>query len=233
MNPLLALLALVALSPVMLCIAIAVRLTGGPVLYREWRLGRHGQPFLIYKFRSLRPGRGPERFVAPVGDARVTPVGRFLRRTHLDELPQLLNIIRRDMDFVGPRPAIAAMWSGVPEALRERALSFRPGLTSPASLRYLCEDRVLADVQDPQAAYRDLVFPAKVAEDASYFDNRTAWSDFVTLLRTPAAILRHRDDESCRRRIARLLRRPTAARSPAVRALDRLPSTPGPEESNS
>lgn len=233
MNPLLALFALVALSPVMLCIAVAVRLTGGPVLYREWRLGRHGRPFRIYKFRTLRPGRGPERFVAPVGDARVTPVGRFLRRTHLDELPQLLNIIRRDMDFVGPRPAIPALWSGVPVALRERALAFRPGLTSPASLRYLCEDRVLADVRDPQAIYRDLVFPAKVAEDASYFDNRTAWSDCITLLRTPVAILRHSDEGSCRRRILRLLRDREAGRRPAARPPDPLPSTPGPEGSSS
>lgn len=206
MNRVLALLAVVAFSPLMLCIAAAVRIASGrPVLYREWRLGRNGCPFRLYKFRTLRHGKEGGPSVAPIGDGRVTGLGRFLRRSHLDELPQLINIVRGDMNFVGPRPAIAEMWSHVPPSLRKRALSFRPGLTSPASLSFLCEDRVLAELPDPLAAYRERIFPAKVAQDAAYFEKRTTLSDWLTLLRTPTAVLLHSNDPACRRRIALVL----------------------------
>lgn len=204
-NPLLALLALCALSPVMLLIAAAVRLTGaGPVIYRESRLGRGGHAFRLYKFRSLHESHVDARFVAPVGDPRITGVGGYLRRFHLDELPQLVNIIHGDMNFVGPRPARPELWRGVAADLRDRALAFRPGLTSPASLRFICEDEILARVDNPEAIYRDIIFPAKVAEDVEYFE-RGARRDLDVVCRTFAAVFRQSGDTDCRERVTRLL----------------------------
>lgn len=204
-NPLLALLAIAALWPAMLAIAVAVRLdSSGPVIYSEFRLGRYGREFRLYKFRSLHEGHASERFVAPVGDQRITRTGRFLRRYHLDELPQLFNIIRGDMNFVGPRPTRPELWDGVAGDLRDRALAFRPGLTSPASLRYICEDEMLAAFARPQTVYREIIFPAKVADDVQYFESG-ARQDFKVACRTFAAVLRQRDDADCRGRLTRLL----------------------------
>lgn len=213
MNRLVALLVLMALSPVMLVIAAAVRMSGaGPVIYREHRIGRGGREFPIYKFRTLRRNAGPERFVAPVGDARITRPGSLLRRLHLDELPQLVNIIRGEMNFVGPRPARAELWSGVPAELRERALAFRPGLTSPASLSHICEDEVLAQYEHPQSLYRDIIFPAKVAEDTRYFE-RARRQDWKVAWRTFTAVLRQGSDRRCRETLTRLLE--SESRQPA------------------
>lgn len=204
-NLLLALLVIAALSPALLAIAAAVRLSGaGPVIYCESRLGRGGRPFRLYKFRSLRDDDARGRFVAPVGDRRITHVGRFLRRSHLDELPQLLNIVRGDMNFVGPRPARSELWSGVAGDLKARALAFRPGLTSPASLRYICEDEMLANFEHPQTIYREIIFPAKVAEDVEYFESG-ARQDLKVVYRTFAAVLHQSGDATCRERITRLL----------------------------
>ncbi|MBS0002046.1 MAG: sugar transferase [Thioalkalivibrio sp.] len=214
MNRLLALLALIALLPVILVIAVAVRMSGtGPVIYSERRLGRRGRDFRIYKFRTLRQDAANNRFVAPVGDERITPLGARLRRLHLDELPQLVNIIRGDMNFVGPRPARMELWSGVPAELRERLLAYRPGLTSPASLSHICEDEVLADYQRPQALYRDIILPAKAAEDIRYFESARR-RDWKVIVRTFACILHQGRDQGCCERLTRLLeatqRRPQA-----------------------
>lgn len=221
-NPLLALLAITALSPVMLLIAAAVRLTGtGPVVYRECRLGRGGRAFRLYKFRSLREAGAGGQFVAPVGDPRITVIGHYLRRFHLDELPQLVNIIRGDMSFVGPRPARPELWRGVAPDLRDRALDFRPGLTSPASLRYICEDNMLALVEYPELVYREMIFPAKVAEDVEYFESG-ARQDLKVMCRTFTAVLGQSDDAGCRERINRLL---NATQSRPARENDYRPTT--------
>lgn len=205
MNRLLAFLGLVALLPVFLVIAVAVRLSSaGPVIYREHRLGQGGREFSIYKFRTLREDPTDQRIVAPVGDRRITRPGSFLRRLHLDELPQLLNIIRGEMNFVGPRPARREVWKGVAEDLRDRALAFRPGLTSPASLSHICEDEVLADYEQPQALYRDIIFPAKVAEDVRYFE-RADRQDWKVTCRTFLAVLSQGRKNECRERLIRML----------------------------
>lgn len=197
---------LVLLSPVLLLIAAAVFAESGrPVFYRERRLGLAGRPFTIIKFRTLKTGSGERGLVAPRGDVRVTRVGRILRRYHLDELPQLVNILRGDMAFVGPRPARAELWTGVPPELRARALSFRPGMSSPASLRYLCEDELLATIVDPEMVYREVLYPMKVAVDLGYFENRAPADDWRVAVRTLAAVFLGRDRAECRRRLAELL----------------------------
>jgi len=204
----LALVALLLLWPVFLILAVAVKLDSrGPIIHGEERLGRSGKPFRIYKFRSLHPHSEGKRPVAPLGDSRITPLGARLRPLHLDELPQLFNILRGEMRFVGPRPTRAELWTGVDGELRRRALAFTPGLTSPASIRFNCEDDVLAEIDNPEHAYRDILFPAKVIMDVRLFEHRERPGDLKILLATLLTVFGKHGHRNCRRRIRRLLSR--------------------------
>lgn len=194
------------LWPVMLLIALAVKLDSrGPVIYSEERLGRFGKPFRIFKFRTLDHGAKQTRPIAPSDDARITRLGAWLRPRHLDELPQLFNIVRGEMSLVGPRPAKEEIWSGVDRDLRRRALEFTPGLTSPASVRFDCEDDVLAETDNAHEEYLNILFPARVAMDVRHFENRRRWSDLKILVFTVSTVLGTRNRSRCRRRILRLL----------------------------
>lgn len=184
-------LGLVFLSPLLLAAAAAVRLTSrGPALYCSTRVGRYGRPFKLYKFRSMYDGasvHGPA--ITAAGDPRVTRLGRILRRSKLDELPQLLNILKGDMSLVGPRPehpSYVALYS--PE--QRQILDVRPGLTSPASLRYRNEERDLTG-DDWEALYIQQIMPAKLAADGEYLLNRTLWSDLRVIIATVTSLLRH------------------------------------------
>lgn len=213
LNATIALAAAVALSPVLAVIAALVRIDSrGPVIYREIRLGENGTPFRIFKFRTIRDGDGQHDLVAPLNDPRITRFGAWLRPRHLDELPQLFNIIRGEMRFVGPRAAKPEFWAGIDPELRQRALAFVPGMTSPASIRFLCEDTVLAELDGPTAAYRDIIFPAKVAMDVHHFERAGRWSDLKVLAETLAAVIGRHDDSACRRRLERLLAAASADR---------------------
>jgi lipopolysaccharide/colanic/teichoic acid biosynthesis glycosyltransferase len=209
-----ALAAAALLAPLLATIALAVRADGGaPVLYSERRLGRRGRAFRIYKFRTLRVGsRGPR--VAPPGDPRITRIGSWLRRWHLDELPQLINIVRGEMAFVGPRPEPEAFWRHVEPELRARVLRFKPGVTSPAALAFLCEDDVLAEHEDAERLYRSAILPAKAARDAEYFERATPLHRLGTLLRTVRAVFGH-DDARCAARVRRLLQDAGSGRTEA------------------
>jgi lipopolysaccharide/colanic/teichoic acid biosynthesis glycosyltransferase len=173
----LALLLLVLLYPVMLLVAVLVKLTStGPVIYRQARLGRGGRPFLIAKFRTLRHDceRHSEPRWSTPHDDRVTPLGCFLRRTHLDELPQLWNVLRGDMSLVGPRPERPEFVPALERALpgyRQR-LGVRPGLTG------------LAQVQLPPDTDLDSV-RRKLAYDLHYVRQRGPWLDLRLLLCAP------------------------------------------------
>jgi len=203
---LVAVLLILAGLPLLLGIAVVVGLgSRGGVLHCQTRLGQHGRPFRIYKFRTLHSPQGGGGLVAPVGDERVTGIGAWLRATRLDELPQLVNIVKGEMSFIGPRPARPELWDGVAKALRERALAHKPGLTSPATVRFICEDELLAEVSKPARVYRNILYPARVALDVRFFENRARWSDFSLLGLTLAIILGRRDVDACRRRLARLL----------------------------
>lgn len=178
---------LIVLSPLLLGIALAVRLTSpGPALYRARRVGRHGKEFTLYKFRSMvanadRQGPG----ITAAQDRRITRVGRFLRRTKLDELPQLLNVLRGDMSLVGPRPEdprYVALYT--PE--QRRILDYRPGITSMASLTYRNEERLLAG-EDWERVYVEQVLPAKLAIDLEYARRANLRRDIALILRTVLA----------------------------------------------
>lgn len=200
------------MAPVVAVLALAVRLDSpGPAIYREWRLGRGGRAFRIHKLRTLHDGHGEERAVAPPGDPRITRLGHYLRRTHVDELPQLFDVCRGAMSLVGPRPAKLDLWRAVSADLRARVLAVRPGLTSSVTLRFLCEDAVLAELADPEAAYRDILFPARVAQEARELERRSVAGDARVMLRTVAALVGRRDEAACRERLAALLGTPERA----------------------
>lgn len=154
--------------PVAAVVAVAVRLSGpGPVLHHAVRVGRSGQPFRLHKFRTMRVGAhtaGPG--ITCADDPRTTPVGRWLRRSKLDELPQLVNVLRGDMSLVGPRPE-DPRYVDLRSPLQQAALRVRPGLTSPASLRFRDEQALLVG-PDWERAYRDAVLPAKLALDVAH-----------------------------------------------------------------
>ena len=179
-------LALLLLSPLMLAIALAIKLDSrGPVFFRQQRVGRHGVPFFIHKFRSM-VADAPQRGLAlTVGDdPRITRIGRWLRRTRLDELPQLLDVLAGTMSLVGPRPELPQYVAQYPSLLRERVLSVRPGITDPSSLLYLDEAEQLARATDPQREYVEVILPRKLQCAADYAARASLRSDLGVLLRT-------------------------------------------------
>jgi len=185
--------ALAVTAPAMAAVALLVRAQdGGPVFFRQVRVGRGGIPFRIWKFRTMIPadGRGgPE--VTAAGDARITPLGVKLRRLKLDELPQLLNIVAGDMSFVGPRPEVPRFVAAYSPAEYE-LLDYTPGLTDPASLVYRCEADVLAASPDPERMYLERIMPDKARLSLEYARRATLWSDLRIIAGTLRAMVRHR-----------------------------------------
>jgi lipopolysaccharide/colanic/teichoic acid biosynthesis glycosyltransferase len=180
---------LLVTAPAQALIALLVRQSSpGPVIFRQERVGRYGRPFLIHKFRTLRPDTaGP--LVTASGDPRVTTVGAVLRRTKLDELPQLWDVLRGEMSLVGPRPEVptyAELW---PAAERETILSVRPGITDPVSLLFRNEAEELARAADPEEHYRTALLPHKAQMYAEYVRTRSLAGDLAILLRTVQALV--------------------------------------------
>lgn len=182
---------LVVTVPISGAAAATVRLgSRGSVLHRSVRVGRHGRPFVLYKFRTMvadAPTTGPG-FTAG-RDPRVTRVGRFLRATKIDELPQLVNVLRGDMSMVGPRPEDPRYVARYDEAQRQ-VLAARPGITSPATVAYRHEQVLLGRVEDCEAYYVDVLMPRKIEMDLAYLRRRTVRSDIKVILQTVAALVR-------------------------------------------
>jgi lipopolysaccharide/colanic/teichoic acid biosynthesis glycosyltransferase len=178
-------LGLCLLSPLMLLIALLVKLTSpGPVLFRQERVGLRGRMFVLLKFRSMadRPAAvGPQ--VTAGGDRRITPLGRVLRRTKLDELPQLWNVVRGEMALVGPRPEVPRYVSCYPEyfALVHRQ---RPGITDVCTLHLRAEEEILARVADPERYYVEKLLPRKLGAAIREGARRTPWRDLRVLAAT-------------------------------------------------
>jgi lipopolysaccharide/colanic/teichoic acid biosynthesis glycosyltransferase len=174
---------LLLLAPLFALIALAIKIDSpGPVFFRQERVGRHGVPFRIFKFRTMtvcRPTGGIELTVA--GDARITRVGAILRRSKLDELAQLIDVVRGTMSLVGPRPEVPRYVRHYPPEWRERLLSVRPGITDFASVRYRNENELLARATDPEREYIDVVLPTKLRYALHYVDNPTLASDLRVL----------------------------------------------------
>lgn len=184
--------ALFALVPLFAIVAISIAAGSGvPVIFRQVRVGLGGAPFTLYKFRTMRVETdGPG--VTARDDLRITRIGRWLRRTKIDELPELWNIFRGDMSFVGPRPELPR-YVDATELRWQQVLSARPGLTDPTTLAFIDEEALLASfIGDREVFYRHELLPRKLDGYVEYLNRRTWRSDIRVLLMTLAAILQTR-----------------------------------------
>jgi lipopolysaccharide/colanic/teichoic acid biosynthesis glycosyltransferase len=184
--------ALLLLAPLLLAVALVVKLDSpGPVFFRQERVGRHGVPFRIHKFRTMRSEAGGLPLTVGA-DPRITPSGRWLRRTRIDELPQFIDVLAGSMSLVGPRPEVPRYVALYPAGLRERALAVRPGLTDPASLEFIDEAGRLARAADPEREYVEVILPAKLRRAAEYAERATLATDLAVLWRTLRVLARAR-----------------------------------------
>ena len=181
---------LVVFSPLMAVVALWIRKDSpGPIIFKQERVGRHGAPFVIYKFRSMVPnaaGQGAQ--VTATGDKRITPSGRVLRRYKLDELPQLVNVLKGEMSLVGPRPEVphyVRQWS---EEDRRIVLSIPPGITDPGSLSFIDEESLLSRATDSERFYVDVILPQKLKLYREYVRDRTLMGDMLILAKTAARV---------------------------------------------
>jgi lipopolysaccharide/colanic/teichoic acid biosynthesis glycosyltransferase len=185
------LIALAVLSPVLILVAIRIKAyDGGPVLYAGRRVGQNGRPFGMYKFRSMvldadKLGGSS----TPDDDPRITPIGKFLRRYKLDELPQLINVLSGQMSIVGPRPQVQwAVDLYTPE--QRQVLSVRPGITDYASVRFPNEGEILKGSTDPDRDYMEKIHPEKMRLSLEYVHTRSLLTDLKVVAQTAAAIFR-------------------------------------------
>ena len=183
-DRLVAFLGLALLWPVMLIIALLIRcrMPDGPVFFSQTRVGKDGHFFTMYKFRTMTVAAGGSS-ISVTGDERVTPLGAKLRHYKLDELPQLWNVLKGDMSFVGPRPDVPGYADELEGEDREM-LRLRPGITGPASLKYRNEEDILAAVPDPQCYNDDVIFPDKVRINRYYLHHYSFWTDIRIIVAT-------------------------------------------------
>lgn len=177
---------LLCLLPLFLLISIWIKIDSkGPVFYRAIRLGRYGKPFQMFKFRSMRPDADKVgALITPDGDPRVTRVGGFLRKFKLDELPQLINVLKGEMSLVGPRPEAALYFDYYSPDEKRAVLSVRPGMTDYGSLRFHDEGRLLAGSADPIQTYLDLIREPKVRAQLEYIRDQSLLLDIKIIFRT-------------------------------------------------
>jgi lipopolysaccharide/colanic/teichoic acid biosynthesis glycosyltransferase len=177
---------LVILSPVFLVIAIWIKLDSkGPVFYKQVRVGKNMEPFKIFKFRTMiydPYDKGLQ--LTTSDDKRITRSGRFLRKTKLDELPQLINVFIGEMSLVGPRPEVPKYVRYYPEEVRKIVLSVPPGITDRASLEFKNENEILNLSKNPEKTYIDEILPVKLKYYVGYVENRTLLGDIKIIIDT-------------------------------------------------
>ena len=177
--------ALAVFLPLLLLVALLVKATSpGPIFFRQERIGRNFRPFRIYKFRSMvrdAPNKGGLVTFGP--DPRITKLGRFLRATKFDELPQLINVLVGDMSLVGPRPEVRKYVEMFRDDYAE-VLRVRPGITDLASIKYRHETEILGRAQDPEREYVERILPDKINLGKEYARQSSLWLDFIIILRT-------------------------------------------------
>ena len=175
---------LVFLFPVLIVVGILIRIKmpGGPIIFKQRRVGQHGQLFTMYKFRSMTVGHSGSS-VSVKGESRITPLGAKLRKYKLDELPELWNVLIGDMSLVGPRPDVPG-YADKLEGENRRMLLLKSGITGPASLKYRNEEEILAEQENPQKYNDAVLFPDKVQINIEYLDNWSFWNDIKIIIYT-------------------------------------------------
>ena len=183
-DRLMAFIGLLILWPILLIVAFLVKMKmpGDPVIFKQRRVGRNGKLFTMYKFRSMTVCHSGSS-VSVAGESRITPFGSILRKYKLDELPELWNVLKGDMSFVGPRPDVP----GYADRLQGEdrlILKLRPGITGPASLKYANEEEILALVSNPVKYNDEVIFPDKVRINLNYYHKHTFWGDIRLIFQT-------------------------------------------------
>ena len=175
---------LVFLFPVLIVVGILIRIKmpGGPIIFKQRRVGQHGQLFTMYKFRSMTVGHSGSS-VSVKGESRITPLGAKLRKYKLDELPELWSVLIGDMSLDGPRPDVPG-YADKLEGENRRMLLLKPGITGPASLKYRNEEEILAEQENPQKYNDAVLFPDKVQINIEYLDNWSFWNDIKIIIYT-------------------------------------------------
>ncbi len=176
---------LIVLSPVMLAVAVMIRLKmpNGPVIFKQQRVGQHGRLFTMYKFRSMTVKGAGQTSVAATEGARITPLGATLRKYKIDELPELWNVLKGDMSFVGPRPDVPGYADKLQGDDREMLL-LKPGITGPSSLKYRNEEELLSKVENPLEYNDKVIFPDKVRINRYYLHHYSFVADIKMILCT-------------------------------------------------
>ena len=187
-----AVIALALLWPLLAAVALWIKLdSAGPVMFRQQRVGRHGRLFSIHKFRTMvadAAQRGPQLTVGH--DPRITRAGTFLRRSKIDELPQLIDVLAGHMSLVGPRPELPAYVAYYPAELRAKVLAVRPGITDPVSLDLADENELLGRAADPEREYVEVLLPKKLRAATAYAERATLWTDLQVIGRTLRVLIR-------------------------------------------
>ena len=179
-----ALIGLLVLSPLLLLIALLIRvkMPDGAVLFRQQRVGQYGKVFTMVKFRTMTATHHGSS-ISVEGESRITPLGAFLRKYKLDELPELWNILKGDMSFVGPRPDVPGYADKLIGKDRD-ILQLKPGITGPATLKYRNEEELLAQQANPQQYNDEVIFPDKVKINLEYLRRHSFWGDIRIIIQT-------------------------------------------------
>ncbi|MDF2568195.1 MAG: sugar transferase [Oscillospiraceae bacterium] len=179
------LIGIILLSPVFLILFIAIKTTSkGPVFFRQERIGRYGKSFRIYKFRTMVDRADKMGAQVTTGDdVRITKVGKFLRKTKLDEIPQMIDILLGHMSYVGTRPEVPKFVGKYTKEMYATLLT-RPGLTSVASIKYTDENEILSGSENPEEDYVNLILPDKMKYNLEYFKDFSFWFDIKVVFET-------------------------------------------------
>lgn len=184
-------LGLLLLTPFIIIISIIIKAgSTGPAFYIQSRVGRNNKDFGLYKFRSMKK-ESDRSGLLTVGDRdpRITGAGYYLRKYKLDEIPQLLNVFKGDMSFVGPRPEVRKYVDLYSEE-QMKVLKVRPGITDPASIKYRNENELLADAENPEKYYVNEIMPDKIRINLEYLNDRSFFSDVKIILKTLKALVK-------------------------------------------
>jgi len=184
---------LIVLTPLFIVLGIVIKLNDkGPVFFSHKRVGRGGVPFYLYKFRSMRHiESAKDGLFEPGNRSRITSIGKFLRKTKLDELPQLINVLKGEMSIVGPRPEVLR-WVAVYSERWEKVLKVKPGITDEASIVFNDEETVLAGSDDPELIYKEVILPRKLDLYEKYVQNSSFSGDIRIIIKTIFCLINKR-----------------------------------------
>jgi lipopolysaccharide/colanic/teichoic acid biosynthesis glycosyltransferase len=185
------LIGLVCLSPIFIVVAIWIKVDSrGSVFFRQVRVGQYGIPFKIHKFRTMKVDSESTGRLTVGADVRITPSGHFLRKTKVDELPQLIDVLIGKMSLVGPRPEVQEFINYYPLDIKDKVLSVRPGITDKASIEMVDENEILAGYQNSRQAYIDIILPIKQKYYVEYVDMNNLWFDIKIIFFTLSKIIK-------------------------------------------